>query len=147
MLIEYNTRIGDPECQVLMARLQSDLLPALLAARDGVLDTFDLRWRSEAALCVVVAAQGYPGDYSKGDVIEGLDRAAALPGVTVLHAGTKRSADGSITANGGRVLGIVGTGRDVAAARTAAYAGVDALYWPGGYCRRDIGWRALPKGR
>ena len=147
MLIEYNTRFGDPECQVLMARLQSDLLPALLAARDGVLDTFDLRWRSEAALCVVVAAQGYPGDYSKGDVIEGLDRAAALPGVTVLHAGTKRSADGSITANGGRVLGIVGTGRDVAAARTAAYAGVDALYWPGGYCRRDIGWRALPKGR
>jgi len=147
MLIEYNTRFGDPECQVLMARLQSDLLPALLAARDGALDRFDLRWKAEAALCVVMAAKGYPGDYAKGDVIGGLERAAALPNVAVLHAGTKQATDGRIIANGGRVLGIVGTGPDVAAARTAAYAGVDALDWPGGFCRRDIGWRALPQGR
>jgi phosphoribosylamine--glycine ligase len=146
-LIEYNVRFGDPECQVLMARLQSDLLPALLAARDGVLDAFDLRWRAEAALCVVMAAKGYPGDYAKGDVLTGLDRAAALPGVTVLHAGTTRAADGAIKANGGRVLGVVGVGADVPAARASAYAGVDTIDWPGGFCRRDIGWRALPGNR
>ena len=104
-LIEYNVRFGDPECQVLMLRLMSDLVPALLAARDGVLRNFDLRWYTEAALAVVMAARGYPGSYARGSVIEGLDAAAAIEGVEIFHAGTA-SAGGSIIANGGRVLNV-----------------------------------------
>lgn len=143
-IYEFNCRFGDPECQVLMARLQSDVLPALLATADGVLDHFDLRWTSEAAVCVVMAAQGYPGEPLKGTVIRGLDRAAAQPGVTVFHAGTKK--DGNrILANGGRVLGITATGPTVAAAQARAYAAVDQIDWPGGFCRRDIGWRAIAR--
>ena len=141
-LIEYNVRFGDPECQVLMPRLFSDLLPALIATRDGVLDHVDLRWRNEAALCVVMAARGYPGSYTKGSAIGGLEEAAATDGVTIFHAGT--AVQGGVTVTtGGRVLGVTAMGADLAAARARAYAAVDCIDWPEGFCRRDIGWRAL----
>jgi phosphoribosylamine--glycine ligase len=143
-LIEYNVRFGDPECQVLMLRLMSDLVPALVAARDGVLRNFDLRWYPDAALTVVMATKGYPGDYRKGSRIEGLDDAAAIEGVEIFHAGTK--ADGArILANGGRVLNVCATGRSVAEAQARAYAAVDKIRWPDGFCRRDIGWRAVER--
>src|SRR4029079_11309492 len=109
-LLEYNVRFGDPECQVLCVRLMSDLLPALIAARDGVLNSFHLRWVEKAALCVVMAAKGYPGDYAKGTAIHGLDKAAALSEVTVFHAGTQSGPDGQVLANGGRVLGVTALG-------------------------------------
>jgi phosphoribosylamine--glycine ligase len=141
-LLEYNVRFGDPECQVLCARLMSDLLPALIAARDGVLKSFHLRWVQKAALCVVMASKGYPGDYAKGSVIRGLDKAAALPDVTIFHAGTKPGAGGEILANGGRVLGVTALGDSIAGARRRAYEAVDLIDWPEGFCRRDIGWRA-----
>jgi phosphoribosylamine---glycine ligase len=143
-LIEYNVRFGDPECQVLMLRLKSDLLPALLAARDGMLKNFDLRWSSEAALTVAMATQGYPGSYAKGSVIEGLEHAAAMEGVEIFHAGTAM-VDGRTVANGGRVLNVSAIGRDVKEARARAYAAVDRIRWPEGFCRRDIGWRALER--
>jgi phosphoribosylamine--glycine ligase len=143
-LLEFNVRFGDPECQVLMARLRSDLLPALVASRDGELKDFDLRWHDEPALCVVMAAKGYPGAYEKNTPIRGLDRAAAVSGVTVFHAGTAR-AGGEIVAVGGRVLGVTARGPSVAEARQRAYAAVDAIDWPGGFCRRDIAWRALSR--
>jgi phosphoribosylamine--glycine ligase len=143
-LIEYNVRFGDPECQVLMLRLMSDLVPALIAARDGQLKNFDLRWSPDAALTVVMAANGYPGDYAKGSVIEGLDAAAALDGVQIFHAGTKADG-GRILANGGRVLNVCARGKTVAAAQARAYEAVDRIRWPGGFCRRDIGWRAIER--
>jgi phosphoribosylamine--glycine ligase len=143
-LIEFNVRFGDPECQVLMLRLMSDLLPALLAARDGQLNNFDLRWYPRAALTVVMAAKGYPGAYDKGSVIGGLADAAALDGVEIFHAGTKTD-DGKILANGGRVLNVCGTGASIAEAQTRAYAAVDKIKWPDGFCRRDIGWRAIER--
>jgi phosphoribosylamine---glycine ligase len=145
-LVEYNVRFGDPECQVLMLRLKSDLVPALLAARDGMLKSFDLRWSPEAALTVVMATQGYPGSYAKGSAIEGLDQAAAGDGVEIFHAGTAL-VDGRLVANGGRVLNVSALGRDVAEARARAYAAVDHIRWPEGFCRRDIGWRALRRER
>ena len=141
-LLEINVRFGDPECQVLIARLVSDLLPALMAARDGVLANFSLRWHDEAALCVVLAANGYPGSSDKGSEICGLDAAAALEGVTVFHAGTARKNE-RILAAGGRVLGVTALGPSIAEAQARAYEGVDAIDWPGGFCRRDIGWRAV----
>jgi phosphoribosylamine--glycine ligase len=142
-LIEYNARFGDPECQVFLLRLKSDLLPALIAARDGVLDDFDLRWRDEVALCVVLAAKGYPDNPEKGSVIRGLDAAAASdPSVRIFHAGTKRAGD-KLLADGGRVLNVVALGTSVKAAHDRAYAVVDRIDWPEGFCRRDIGWRAL----
>ena len=107
-LIEYNVRFGDPECQVLMPRLMSDLVPALLASRDGMLKSLDLRWHPDAALTVVMAARGYPGSYDKGSVIEGLDDAAAVEGVEIFHAGTKAE-DGQILANGGTGARHLGT--------------------------------------
>jgi len=141
-LLEYNVRFGDPECQALMPRLKSDLLPALIAARDGVLEHFDLRWHDAASVCVVMAANGYPGAYRKGSEIRGLDRAGALEGVTVFHAGTR--ADGNrILSDGGRVLGVTAIAPDVAAARRRAYEAVDLIDWPEGFCRRDIAWRAI----
>jgi phosphoribosylamine---glycine ligase len=143
-LIEYNVRFGDPECQVLMLRLMSDLVPALLAARDGQLKNFDLRWFPDAALTVVMASKGYPGGYGKGSVIEGLDEAAKVEGVEIFHAGTKAE-DGRILANGGRVLNICARGKTVAEAQQRAYAAVDRIKWPGGFCRRDIGWRAVER--
>jgi len=142
-LLEYNVRFGDPECQVLMMRLKSDLLPALLAAADGVLSMFDLRWYDEAALCVVMAADGYPGTYDKGSEIKGLDTAGAMEDVIVFHAGTTSAEDGRVLATGGRVLGVTALGATVEEARQRAYAAVDAIDWPGGFCRRDIGWRAI----
>ncbi len=142
-LLEYNVRFGDPECQVLMMRLMSDLLPALVACADGVLGTMNLRWYAEAAMVVVMAAKGYPGGYDKGSVISGLDAAGALEQVKVFHAGTVAGANGEILANGGRVLGVTALGADVAAARERAYEAVDKIDWPEGFCRRDIGWRAL----
>jgi len=143
-LIEYNCRFGDPECQVLLPRLKSDLATALLAARDGVLDAIDLRWSDEAALTVVMAAKGYPGEYQKGSEIRGLDNAAKWPGVQIFHAGTARR-DGKIVAAGGRVLNVTATGATVAEAQKRAYAAVDLIDWPEGFCRRDIGWRALAR--
>ena len=143
-LIEYNVRFGDPECQVLMLRLKSDLLPALVAARDGQLKNFDLRWSSDAALTVVMAAKGYPGQYAKGTPIEGLDAAAQVEGVEIFHAGTV--ADGArILANGGRVLNVCATGRTVREAQARAYQAVDKIKWPDGFCRRDIAWRAVER--
>jgi len=143
-LIEFNVRFGDPECQTLLARLDSDLLPALIASCDGGLDRLDLRWRAETALCVVMAAKGYPDAPEKGTEIRGLDAAARVENATIFHAGTSTQ-DGRILANGGRVLGIVGTGATAAAAQKTAYAAVDAIDWPGGFCRRDIGWQIVGK--
>jgi phosphoribosylamine--glycine ligase len=142
-MIEFNVRFGDPECQALMVRLRSDLLPALLAACDGELARFDLRWEPLHSLVVVMAARGYPGSYAKGSEIRGIEHAAQIPGVQVFHAGTARGEGGALVATGGRVLGITATGTTLAEAQAAAYAAVDAIDWPGGFCRRDIGWRAL----
>jgi phosphoribosylamine---glycine ligase len=143
-LIEYNVRFGDPECQVLMLRLMSDLLPALIAARDGVLKNFALRWYPDAALTVVMAAQGYPGDYPKGSQIAGLAEAEKIDGVEIFHAGTRRDG-GRILANGGRVLDVCALGKTVAEAQARAYAAVDKIVWPEGFCRRDIGFRAVAR--
>jgi phosphoribosylamine---glycine ligase len=143
-LIEYNVRFGDPECQVLMLRLMSDLLPALLATRDGMLKSIDLRWYPQPALSVVMAARGYPGSYAKGSVIEGLDAAAAVEGVEIFHAGTKQDA-GRILANGGRVLDVCALGDTVGEARARAYEAISRIRWPEGFCRTDIGWRAVER--
>jgi phosphoribosylamine--glycine ligase len=142
-LIEFNVRFGDPECQAIMLRMKSDLLPALLAARDGTLASFDLRWSDDTALVVVMAAKGYPDKPETGTTIRKLDAAAMVDGVTVFHAGTRRNGAGDILASGGRVLGISALGKSVAEARDRAYRAVDAIDWPGGFCRRDIGWRAI----
>ncbi|MCB1515030.1 MAG: phosphoribosylamine--glycine ligase [Hyphomicrobiaceae bacterium] len=143
-LIEYNVRFGDPECQVLMMRLKSDVLPALLATAEGTLDEIALDWNDGPVLTVVMAANGYPGTPKKGTEICRLDEAAALPDVEVFHAGT--IADGTrILANGGRVLNVTARGASVGEARARAYAAVDTIDWPGGFCRRDIGWRAIAR--
>ena len=143
-LIEYNVRFGDPECQALMMRLESDLLDLLLAAAKGDLAGKTLSWRDETALCVVVAAKGYPGAYEKGTEIRDLDKASADPAVEVFHAGTKADG-GRILANGGRVLGVTALGGTVAEAQAKAYEAVDRIDWPDGFCRRDIGWRAVAR--
>ncbi len=143
-LFEYNVRFGDPECQVHMLRMMSDIVPAMLACCDGQLKNFDLRWFPDPALTVVMATQGYPGDYGKGSVIEGLDAAAGIEGVEIFHAGTT-SRDGKILANGGRVLNVCATGKTVAEAQQRAYQAVDLIKWPQGFCRRDIGWQAVER--
>jgi phosphoribosylamine--glycine ligase len=143
-LIEYNVRFGDPECQVLMLRLMSDLLPALIAARDGMLKNFALRWYPQAALAVVMAADGYPGSYARGSVIAGLDNAAEIENVEIFHAGT-REENGRILANGGRVLNVCALGATLAQAQQRAYAAVDRIVWPEGFFRRDIGVRAVAR--
>jgi len=145
-LIEYNVRFGDPECQVLMLRMMSDIVPALLASIDGQLKNFDLRWFPDPALTVVMAAKGYPGDYVKGTRIGGLDEAAKVDGIEIFHAGTA-SKDGHIVANGGRVLNVTASGKTVAEAQRRAYEAVDRIKWPDGFCRRDIGWRAVERER
>ena len=142
-LIEFNVRFGDPECQALLPRLMSDLLPALQAAYDGELENFDLRWNDIASIAVVMAARGYPEAPERGSEIRGLDLAAAMPSVQVFHAGTEADSDGHVRASGGRVLNVCATGVDVQAARDAAYAAVRLIDWPEGFCRQDIGWRAL----
>jgi phosphoribosylamine--glycine ligase len=143
-LIEYNCRFGDPECQVLMMRLESDLLAALIATREGALADLDLKWSDKPALTVVMAAKGYPGDYEKGSEIRGLDAASQIPGVRIFHAGTEKR-NGKIIATGGRVLNVTAIGSTVKEARDRAYAAVDAIDWPEGFCRRDIAWRALAR--
>jgi phosphoribosylamine--glycine ligase len=141
-LIEYNVRFGDPETQVLMMRLTSDLLAAMVATADGVLDHFDLTWRDDAALTVVLAAKGYPGAPEKGTEIRGLDAARQMAGVEIFHAGTCR--DGQrVLADGGRVLNVTALGATVAEAQARAYAAIKKIDWPGGFCRSDIGWRAV----
>ena len=143
-LIEYNVRFGDPETQVLMLRLMSDLVPALIAARDGQLKKFDLRWYPDAAVTVVMAAKGYPGAYKKDTLIEGLNEAAQVEGVEIFHAGTKTD-NGRILSNGGRVLNICARGKTVGDAQARAYQAVDKIKWPEGFCRRDIGWQAIAR--
>jgi phosphoribosylamine---glycine ligase len=145
-LFEYNVRFGDPECQVLMLRMMSDIVPAFLASCDGQLKNFALRWFADAAVTVVMAAKGYPGDYSKGGRIDGLDDAARIDGVEIFHAGTVAK-DGAIVANGGRVLNVCALGNTVTEARTRAYQAVDRIKWPDGFCRRDIAWQAVEQER
>ncbi len=143
-LIEYNARFGDPECQVLMMRLDCDVLPLLMAAHDGTLDKASLRWKDEVALTVVMAAQGYPGDYRKNTEIRNLAEAGAEDGVEIFHAGTKAE-DGRILSTGGRVLNVTATGRTTAEAQARAYRAVARIDWPEGFCRRDIGYRAIER--
>jgi phosphoribosylamine--glycine ligase len=144
-LIEINVRFGDPECQVLMARLESDPVALMLATAEGRLAELPpARWRDEAALTVVLCAQGYPGTPKTGTTIGGVADAAS-DGVVVLHAGTRRGPRGELLASGGRVLNVVATGRDVAEARAKAYLAVEKIDWPEGFCRRDIGWRAIAR--
>jgi phosphoribosylamine--glycine ligase len=119
-------------------------VPAMLACCDGQLKNFDLRWFPDPALTVVMATKGYPGDYGKGSLIEGLDEAAGIEGVEIFHAGTT-SRDGKILANGGRVLNVCATGKTVAEAQARAYQAVDLIKWPQGFCRRDIGWQAVER--
>ncbi|MEL7028296.1 MAG: phosphoribosylamine--glycine ligase [Pseudomonadota bacterium] len=145
-LVEYNARFGDPEAQILMMRLKGDLLPALLACATGDLAGQSLEWRSDAAITVVMAAEGYPGAYGKGEPIAGIDAADADPDVQIFHAGTA-IADGRLVSNGGRVLNICALGPDLETAAARAYAAVDKIDWPGGFVRRDIGWRALTSAR
>ena len=142
-LIEYNVRFGDPECQVLMMRLKDDLLVLLNAAVDAQLAHMSVRWRDEAALTVVMAAKGYPGTPQKGSLVRNVE-AAAGAGIEIFHAGTALK-DGALVANGGRVLTVTATGASVAAAQTNAYEAVDRIDWPQGFCRRDIGWRAVAR--
>ena len=145
-LIEYNARLGDPETQVLLPRLKSDLVIALLAACDGVLDSISLQWSDASALTVVMAAKGYPGAVEKGSEIKDIDRAEAIADVIVFHAGTKQDGD-RILANGGRVLNVTALGRTISEAKEKAYKAVDAIDWSEGFCRRDIGWRAVERER
>ena len=142
-VLEYNVRFGDPECQPLLMRLQSDLLDILEATVDGRLDEIDApTWDPRPAICVVMASQGYPGEYETGRVITGLDDAAAIPDVKVFHAGTKL-VDGQVTTDGGRVLGVTALGTSLAAAKLQAYTAVQAIRWPGAWCRKDISDKAI----
>lgn len=144
-LIEYNVRFGDPECQVLMVRLESDLAQVLLAACRGELSEVSLSWSSGSAMVVVMASKGYPGPYEKGTVIQNLEEAEHVaPSVKVFHAGTALDTEGNFVSTGGRVLGVTAQGKDLEEARDRAYQAVEQINWPGGFYRRDIGWRALP---
>jgi len=142
-LVEFNARFGDPECQALMLRLKSDIVPYLMGAATGRLGELDAPlWREEAAICVVLAAKGYPEAPETGTVIKGADQDFGED-VVVFQAGTERDGDGALIAAGGRVLNVCARGRTLKEARERAYAAVDAIDWPGGFFRRDIGWRAL----
>ena len=143
-LLEYNVRFGDPETQVIVPRLKSDLLTLLQAARNGVLHKVNARWHDDTALCVVMAAKGYPGTVQKGSVIGGVEDAGKMPGVTVFHAGTARDGD-ALKAAGGRVLNVVALGKTAAEAQQRAYAAVQKIDWPEGFYRHDIGWRAIQR--
>lgn len=142
-LIEYNARFGDPECQVLMLRLRDDVLTLLNAAVDGQLAHSSARWHDDAALTVVMAAKGYPASPEKGSVISGVED--STDGVKIFHAGTSLNAEGKLIASGGRVLNITATGKTVSEAQSRAYAALDRIDWPQGFCRRDIGWRAIER--
>lgn len=141
-LLEYNARFGDPETQAMMARYDGCLFKALLACANGQLDRTHISLSPKAAVCVVMAADGYPGHYEKGTVIRGLERAATLPDVKIFHAGTSMQ-NGDIIATGGRVLGVTALGDTMQEAQRRAYQAVDAIEWPEGFCRRDIGWREI----
>jgi len=141
-LLEVNTRFGDPECQAILPRLESDLFTALRAVREGQLSKIELTWRDQPSLCVVMASKGYPESYTKGTIIRGIDAAEAATNATVFHAGTSL-VNGELTATGGRVLGITSLGSDITAAQEVAYRAVEMIDWPGGFYRRDIGWRAV----
>ncbi|CUS57513.1 MAG: phosphoribosylamine--glycine ligase [Hyphomonas sp.] len=149
-VVEFNARFGDPECQVLMKGLAGDIVPAILGAATGGLEGNEEAFealleldRFEPTATIVLATEGYPGSYAKGSVIRGVKSANDLPGVTVFQAGTDMDEGGALVANGGRVLAVTASGDDLQEAVTRAYAGVDAIDWPEGFCRRDIGWRAL----
>jgi len=144
-LIEFNARFGDPECEVLCLRLMSDLVPALLACADGTLKNFALRWYPETALAVVMATKGYPGAVQNGSVIRNLPETETAEDRIVFHCGTRRNAKGEIEAHGGRVLAVSALGRNVREAQAKAYQLVDTIDWPEGFCRRDIGWRAIER--
>ncbi len=141
-LVEYNVRFGDPECQVLMMRLGAQALDLMLATAEGRLAQAQVNWADDHAMTVVMAAKGYPGDYAKGSVIGGLETLPEDSKHMVFHAGTK-AVDGQVTASGGRVLNVTARGETLREARDSAYAMIDAIDWPEGFCRRDIGWRAL----
>lgn len=143
--IEYNIRFGDPECQPMMMRLESDLVELLLATEDGTLDNHQdkVKWSDDATLCVVMAAKGYPGAYEKGTEIKNTKALDDIQGVKLFHAGTMRDNSGALVGSGGRVLGVVGKGQSIAEAQDNAYQGVDKIDWEQGFCRRDIGWRAI----
>jgi phosphoribosylamine--glycine ligase len=143
-LIEYNVRFGDPECQVIMPRLKSDLVELMLAASQGSLLEVDVEWDERSALTVVMASKGYPGSYEKGHVIKGVESAEEM-GALVFHAGTSLNADGELIATGGRVLNVTAYGRSITNAQAAAYEAVGQIKWDGGFCRRDIGWRAVER--
>ena len=145
-LIEYNVRFGDPECQVLMVRLRDDLLALLKATVDGTLSTMTVHWRDEAALTAVLASKGYPGAYDKGSPIDRLDDIDRLGDIVVFHAGTKNEG-GRVVSNGGRVLNVTALGNTVQEAQYRVYNAIDVLDWRGGFYRRDIGWRAIQRGR
>jgi len=143
-VLEYNVRFGDPECQPLLMRLQSDLLDVLNAVADGQLERIEgLQWDPRPAVCVVMASEGYPGSYTKGHPIRGLDEADALEDVKVFHAGTKLGDDGQTVNAGGRVLGVTGLGASIAAAKRRAYEGVKSIRWQGAWCRKDIADKAI----
>jgi phosphoribosylamine--glycine ligase len=141
-VLEFNARFGDPECQPLLLRLRSDLLTTLVACAEGRMDEIELAWHTDPALVVVMATHGYPGHYGRGSIIRGLDAARQVPGVTIFHAGTKLE-NGHVVANGGRVLGVAALADSIAEAQARAYEAVDRIDWPEGFCRRDIGWRAM----
>ena len=143
-VLEYNVRFGDPECQVLMARLNSDVVDAFDAVACGQLNNVKLSWLKQAALIVVMASKGYPGPFEKGTKIRNLSQVDAIDDVTVFHAGTK-SLDNQLVANGGRVLGVTALGNTIQEAQSRAYKAVDKIDWPNGFCRRDIGWRAITR--
>jgi phosphoribosylamine---glycine ligase len=143
-LIEYNVRFGDPETQAMLPRLEEDLLALLLACVEERLSERPARLSAKTALSVVLAAKGYPGALVRGSEIHGIERAGAMPFVSITHAGTKREGQ-KLIADGGRVLNVTGVGADVTEARAHAYAAIDMIDWPGGFCRRDIGWRALAR--
>ncbi len=142
-VIEFNCRFGDPECQPIMARLKSDALEMLLASAQGNLDKLKLKWDPRAAMTVVLAAEGYPGRNAKGTPINGVEDADAIEDVMVFHAGTALDDNGQLVSNGGRVLGVTALGDTVEDAQKLAYKAVDTIDWPKGFCRRDIGWRAI----
>jgi phosphoribosylamine--glycine ligase len=144
-LVEYNARFGDPETQVMMMRMESDLLPLLHATATGTLGGHDVIWKDAYALTIIMATKGYPGDYGKGSEISGAD-GLDTDDLTVFHAGTKRDG-GRLLANGGRVLNVTALGNSVREAQDRAYRGVDAVDWPEGFSRRDIGWREIARER
>jgi phosphoribosylamine--glycine ligase len=144
-LIEYNVRFGDPEAQVLMVRLESDIVALMMATVEGRLDRATPQWSGDAALTVVMAARGYPGAYARGLPIAGIEDAETVPGVKVFQAGTARR-DGALVSAGGRVLNVTARAPTIAAAQARAYTAVDCIDFAGGFCRRDIGWRAVGRG-